>query len=41
MTVRLKLALILGALVFFNLAIWGAKTILAGAVEPVLRSLGA
>lgn len=41
MTVRLKLALILGVLVSANLAVYGAKVLLAGAVDPILRGLGA
>lgn len=40
MTVRVKLALILGAFVSANLAIWGAKQILAGLFDPILRALG-
>jgi len=41
MTVRMKLTLIMGALVFANLAIWGAKQLLLGAFDPILRALGA
>jgi hypothetical protein len=40
MTVRLKLALILGALVSANLAVYGAKTLLSGALDPILKALG-
>lgn len=40
-TVRLKLWLIIGALVSANVAVWGAKQVLAGAFDPVIRSLGA
>lgn len=41
MTVRMKLTLLMGALVCANLAVWGAKTILAGLYDPILRALGA
>lgn len=40
MSVRMKLTLILGALVSLNIAIWGAKQMLAGAIDPILRGLG-
>lgn len=41
MTVRLKLALIFGVLVSANLAVWGAKHVLAGLYDPIVRALGA
>lgn len=41
MSVRLKLGLILGALVAANLAIYGAKEILGALYDPVIRTLGA
>jgi hypothetical protein len=41
MTVRLKLALVLGALVSANLAVYGAKVLLSGALEPLIKALGA
>jgi hypothetical protein len=40
-TGRLKLTLILGALVSANLAIYGAKHILSGLYDPIIRALGA
>jgi hypothetical protein len=40
MTVRLKLTLILAALVSANLAVYGAKVLLAGALDPILKALG-
>jgi hypothetical protein len=39
-TVRLKLTLLLGALICANAAVWGAKTLLTGALDPILRALG-
>lgn len=41
MTVRLKLTLLMGALVCANVAVWGAKQILSGLYDPILRGLGA
>lgn len=41
MTVRVKLSLLLAALVCANAAVWGAKQILAGLYDPILRSVGA
>jgi hypothetical protein len=41
MTARLKITLILGALVAANLAIYGAKQILSGLYDPIIRALGA
>jgi hypothetical protein len=38
---RLKLSLLMGALVLANVAIWGAKNLFAGAFDPILRALGA
>lgn len=39
MTVRMKCALILGALVSFNMAVWGAKQMLSGSLDPILKAL--
>jgi hypothetical protein len=39
-TVRMKLTLLLGALVSLNVAIWEAKQMLAGALDPILKALG-
>lgn len=39
MSVRLKCWLILGFFASANLAVWGAKQILAGSLDPVIRSL--
>jgi hypothetical protein len=41
MTVRTKLTLLLGALACANLAIYGAKVLLAGALDPIIKALGA
>lgn len=41
MTVRMKLTLVLGALVSLNIAVWGAKQVLAGIYDPILRAVGA
>jgi hypothetical protein len=38
---RLKLSLLMGALVLANVAIWGGKQIVAGLYDPILRALGA
>lgn len=40
MTARMKLGLIMGALVCANLMVWGARTLLAGAIDPILKGLG-
>ena len=40
MSVRLKLSLLMGAVVCANLAVWGAKQLLAGAIDPILRAVG-
>lgn len=40
MTVRSKLTVLMAALVFANLAIWGSKH-LAYTLDPILRALGA
>jgi len=40
-TARMKVQLLLVGLVSLNLAVWGLKHILAGAFDPVIRSLGA
>jgi hypothetical protein len=40
MTLRVKLTLLLGALVCANATVWGAKTFLAGALDPILKALG-
>jgi hypothetical protein len=39
-TVRMKLTLLMGALVCANLAIWGAKQMLGLAIDPILKVLG-
>jgi hypothetical protein len=39
-TARTKVHLVLGAFVCLNLAVWGAKQILAGAFDPILKALG-
>jgi hypothetical protein len=36
-----KLALLMGALVCANLAVYGAKQMLAGLYDPILKALGA
>ena len=41
MTVRVKLTLLLGALVSLNVAVWGAKQVLTGGLDPILKALGA
>ena len=41
MTVRMKLTLILGALVSANLAIYGARVLFSASIDPILRALGA
>lgn len=41
MTARRKVEVLIAALVCANLAVWGAKEILAGLYDPILRSLGA
>jgi hypothetical protein len=40
MSARMKLNLLVAAFVCANLAIWGVKHVLAGALDPVLRALG-
>lgn len=40
MTVRMKLTLLLGALVSLNLAVYGARHLLGVMYEPIIRSLG-
>lgn len=40
MTANAKMLLVLGALASFWLAAWGARELLAGAFDPVIRSLG-
>lgn len=37
----MKLGLLMGALVCANLAVWGAKQILSGLFDPIIRALGA
>lgn len=37
----LKVKLLIAALFFANVAVWGAKQVLAGAFDPIIRSLGA
>lgn len=42
MTVRTKLTLLLGFLISLNLAIYGAKVLLAATVvDPLLKAMGA
>jgi hypothetical protein len=41
MTVRTKLTLLMAVLVCANAAVWGAKQILAGLFDPILRAVGA
>lgn len=41
MTARTKVQLVIAALVFANLAVYGAREILAGLYDPILRSVGA
>ena len=41
MTARVKVQLLLAAVVFLNLAIWGAKTAMAGLYDPILKAVGA
>jgi hypothetical protein len=41
MTVRLKLALVLGALVSLNLVVYSAKVLLSGSLDPIIKALGA
>lgn len=40
MSATMKVKLLLAALVCANLAIWGAKQMLAAAIDPLLRALG-
>jgi len=41
MTARRKVELLLAALVFANLAVFGAREILGALYNPIIRSLGA
>lgn len=41
MTVRMKLSLLMGALIAANLAIYGAREILGALYDPVIRAVGA
>lgn len=41
MTARTKINLLVAALVCANLAVWGAKQILSGLYDPIIRSFGA
>lgn len=41
MSALTKVKLLIAALVCANAAVWGAKQILAGLYDPILRSLGA
>lgn len=36
----MKLTLLMGALICANLAVWGAKQMFAGALDPILKALG-
>jgi hypothetical protein len=36
-----KVKVLIAGLACLNLAVWGAKQLLAGALDPIIRSLGA
>jgi len=38
-TVRMKLTLLLGAVVSAEIAIWGLKQMLNGSLDPILKAL--
>jgi len=41
MTAHTKVKLLIAAFVCANAAVWGAKQILAGLYDPILRAVGA
>lgn len=40
MTASMKVKLLIAALACLNLAVWGAKHLMSGLYDPIIRSLG-